>query len=171
LPTIQRYNRAQVFQIDSHLRIDDGTQAWLWACDWNQVRFLSGSTGQFWPLLSRQSNRPCYSGKLSLRDRRRSQKLARWCSMANCKDTPSIQALTDLEKIITQGVRFYVFGEPFDVGWGSIISIKTKGTRLEEDTTRKMPFGRTVERLWKPPTGNFLAFLTNSRRRNSKPTI
>ena len=27
-----------------------------------------------------------------------------------------IQALTDLEKIIAQGVRFYVFGEPFDVG-------------------------------------------------------
>lgn len=29
-----------------------------------------------------------------------------------------IQALTDLEKIIAQGVRFYVFGEPFNVGLG-----------------------------------------------------
>jgi uncharacterized protein YukJ len=29
-----------------------------------------------------------------------------------------IQALTDLETVITKGVRFYVFGEPFSSGLG-----------------------------------------------------
>jgi hypothetical protein len=34
------------------------------------------------------------------------------------KSGTGIQALTDLETVITQGVRFYVFGEPFNTGLG-----------------------------------------------------
>jgi hypothetical protein len=34
------------------------------------------------------------------------------------KSGTGIQALTDLESIIDQGVRFYVFGEPFNTGLG-----------------------------------------------------
>jgi hypothetical protein len=34
------------------------------------------------------------------------------------KNGTGIQALTDLESLITQGVRFYVFGEPFNSGLG-----------------------------------------------------
>jgi Uncharacterized conserved protein (DUF2278) len=34
------------------------------------------------------------------------------------KNGTGIQALTDLESILNQGVRFYVFGEPFNTGLG-----------------------------------------------------
>ncbi len=34
------------------------------------------------------------------------------------KSGTGIQALTDLETVINQGIRFYVFGEPFDTGLG-----------------------------------------------------
>ena len=34
------------------------------------------------------------------------------------KSGTGIQALTDLETVIAQGVRFYLFGEPFDTGLG-----------------------------------------------------
>jgi hypothetical protein len=53
-----------------------------------------------------------------------------------------VQALTDLEAVVAQGVRFYVFGSPLTGALASTTFSKTKAIGSVEAMTPKMPSGR-----------------------------
>ena len=68
------------------------------------------------------------------------------------KSGTGIQALTDLENGIVQGVRFYVFGEPFTNGLGvhNIIH-QNQGDPIGRGMMPRMPFRKMVARSSKLP--------------------
>ncbi len=70
-----------------------------------------------------------------------------------------IQALTDLEGILNQGVRFYVFGEPFDTGLGVHNVHQNQGDPVGGGHDAENAIWQDGATIVETADGRFLAFL------------
>jgi hypothetical protein len=69
------------------------------------------------------------------------------------------QALTDLEGILNQGVRFYVFGEPFDTGLGVHNVHQNQGDPVGGGHDAENAIWQDGATIAEAPDGRFFAFL------------
>lgn len=75
------------------------------------------------------------------------------------KSGTGIQALTDLESIITQGVRFYIFGEPFNTGLGVHNIHQNQGDPIAGGHDAENAIWQDGGTIVETSQGKFLAFL------------
>ncbi|URK87402.1 YukJ family protein [Rhizobium sp. RCAM05350] len=75
------------------------------------------------------------------------------------KNGTGIQALTDLESILTDAVRCYVFGEPFNAGLGVHNVHQNQGDRIGSGHEGENAIWQDGATIIESSTGKFTAFL------------
>ena len=75
------------------------------------------------------------------------------------KSGTGLQALTDLEAVIAQGVRFYIFGEPFHTGLGVHNIHQNQGDPVGGGFDAENAIWQDGGTVVETAQGDFLAFL------------
>ena len=84
------------------------------------------------------------------------------------KSGTGIQALTDLESVIAQGVRFYVFGEPFNTGLGVHNIHQNQGDPIGGGHDAENAIWQDGGTIVETAQGNFVAFLNKFKTQSFK---
>jgi uncharacterized protein YukJ len=79
-----------------------------------------------------------------------------------------IQALTDLESIISSGVRFYVFGEPFTSGLGVHNIHQNQGDPIGSGHEQENAIWQDGGTIVQSAAGEFYAFLNKFKTQSFK---